>query len=62
MVFGDAFDGPRQVRFNLAQGLRAGDLGAGLLDHLMGLLNGLLHRLVERLWVLFRHQSGLLVQ
>jgi hypothetical protein len=62
VVIGDAFDGPRQARFNLAQGLRAGDLGAGLRDGLIGLFDGLLHRLVERLCVLFRHQSRLLVQ
>ena len=61
MFLGNLFDGLRKVGFGLAQGLRTGDLGAGLLDHLVGLLNGLLHRLVERLCVLFRHQSGLLV-
>ena len=42
LVLGDASDGLREVSLGLAQGLRASDLGAGLLDGLMGLFESCL--------------------
>jgi hypothetical protein len=62
VFLGDLFDGLRKIGFDLAQGHRAGDFGAGLLDGLMGQFNRLLNRRIERLRVLFSHDPGLLAQ
>ena len=62
MFLGDLFNDLREVGFGLAQSLRAGDFGPGLLDGLMGQFNRLLDRRIERLLVRFSHDPGLLAQ
>ncbi len=62
MFLGDLFNGLREVGFSLAQSLRAGDFGPGLLNGLMGQLNRLLDHRIESLLVLFSHDLGLLAQ
>jgi hypothetical protein len=62
MIIDHAFDGLREISFGLAQGLRAGDFGASLLNGLMGEIHHLLNRHIERLRVLFSHDPGLLAQ
>ena len=62
LFLGDASDGLREVSLGLAQGLRASDLGAGLLDGLMGLFERRLNGCVERLLGLVRHALRLRVQ
>ena len=62
MFLSDLFNSLREVGFGLAQSLRAGDFGPGLLDGLMGQFNRLLDRRIERLLVLFSHDPGLLAQ
>lgn len=62
MIIDLTFDGLREISFGLAQGLRAGDFGAGLLNGLMGQFNRLLDCGIEKLHVLFSHDPGLLAQ
>jgi hypothetical protein len=62
VIIDHAFDGLREISFGLAQGLRARDFGAALLNDLMDQIHRLLNRRVERLHVLFSHDPGLLAQ
>jgi hypothetical protein len=62
MIIDQAFDGLRKINVGLAQSLRASDFGTGLLNRLIGQIDGLLNRRFERLHVLFSHEPGLLAQ
>jgi hypothetical protein len=62
LFLGNASDRLREVSLGLAQDLRAGDLGAGLLDRLVGLFERCLDGCVETLLVLVRHALKLRAQ